>query len=93
MESLTVDIRDLPLFAPADRAKLSAHCAAIVAQSGEAWHLKAWWAAVAGCGEHALSARFSDLRKRGYAVERRIVNDDGSGEKVKRHEYRVRVGS
>lgn len=77
------------LFSPVDRVKMTGHCARIDVYAGPAWHSKAWWAETAGCSEHALSARFSDMRKVGYTVDRRKAVDDGSGDKLVLYQYRV----
>ena len=81
-------ILDLPLFAPIDQAKMSASQRAIADHADGQWRTKREWAQIAGCSEHAFSARASELRAKGYTVERRAPNP-GTGEVCGVHWYRV----
>ena len=84
------NIRDLPMFAAVDRAKmvLSARKLAALANDGR-WYTVKELARVAGCSEAAVSGRRSDLRKQGYTVAVRAVAEDGSGEVCKLHVYQI----
>ena len=81
-------LADLPLFAAVDQAKMTAACRRLAACANGVWRDKASWARIARCSEHAVSVRFSELRRQGYVVEARAPRP-GTGEVCGTWRYRI----